>query len=147
MGTKKISPQITNFLESYRTAFERLDAEAIADLFVYPLHITGDDDPVKPESIGSREEWTIQLRGLLSGYRSMQFSSANILHLYVLEFSPRLFQIKVHWELHDRAEAPLYDFTAVYTLVEMGENLRVTAIAHNELTRLHAHLNSTSKSA
>jgi hypothetical protein len=34
------------FLESYRDAFERLDAAAIADHFAYPSHITGDADEI-----------------------------------------------------------------------------------------------------
>jgi hypothetical protein len=142
MRNKKVSPKLTTFLESYRTAFERLDADAIADLFVYPLHITGDNEQITLASIGSREEWTNQLRGLLRGYRAMEFSTANILDLSVIELSPRLFQATVHWDLHDRAEASLYDFTAIYTLAEIGRNLRITAIAHNERPRLRAHLNN-----
>jgi hypothetical protein len=147
MRIKKISPKVTTFLESYKTAFERLDADAIADLFVYPLHIIGDDEQITPASIGSREEWTNQLRGLLRGYHAMGFSSANILDLSVIELSPRLFQAAVHWDLRDRAETSLYDFTAVYTLAEIGGNLRIAAIAHNELPRLRAHLNGVSTSA
>ena len=77
----------------------------------------------------------------------MGFASAGILDLFVIELSPRLCLSTVHWELHDRAEASLYDFTAVYTLAEIGGNLRIAAIAHNELPRLRAHLNGISTSA
>ena len=147
MRTKKISPKIITFLESYKTAFERLDADAIADLFVYPLHITGDDEQITPASIGSREEWTNHLRGLLAKYRTLGFSSPNILDLSVIELSPRLFQATVHWDLRDRADSSLYNFTAVYTLIEIGRNLRIAAIAHNELPRLRAQLNGISTSA
>jgi hypothetical protein len=141
MRTKKISPKVTTFLESYKTAFEWLDADAIADLFVFPLHVIGDDEQLTPVCIGSREEWIGQLRQLLRGYCDMGFSSSNILDLSIIKLSPRLFQAAVHWDLLDCAEASLYDFTAVYTLVEIGRNLRITAIAHNELPRLRAHLN------
>lgn len=77
----------------------------------------------------------------------MGFASANILDLSVIELSSRLFQAAVHWDLRDRAEASLYDFTAVYTLADIGGNLRITAIAHNELLRLRAHLNGISTRA
>jgi hypothetical protein len=144
---KKVSPKITTFLDFYRTGFERLDAAALADLFVYPLHITGDDEQITPASIGSREEWIGQLSGLLRGYRTIGFSTANILDLSVIELSPRLFQAAVHWDLRDRADASLYDFVAVYTLAEIGQNLRIAAIAHNELPRLRTHLDATTTAA
>lgn len=141
MRIKKPSPTVTTFLEAYRSAFEQLDADAIAELFVYPLHVTGDDELITPASIGSREEWTNQLRRLLRGYRAMEFSSANILDLSVIELSPRLLQVFVHWDLRDRDEASLYDFKAAYTLVEIARNLKITAIAHNELPRFRTRLN------
>jgi hypothetical protein len=77
----------------------------------------------------------------------MGFSSANILDLSVIELSPRLFLAAVHWDLRDRAKASLYDFTAVYTLVEIIQSLKITAIAHNELPRLRAYLNRVSTGA
>lgn len=132
MNTKMIPLKVSAWLESYQTAFEQLDAEAIAELFVYPLQITGDDEQIRPVILGSREAWTNQLRGLLRGYRGMGFSSAQVLDLSVIEVSTRLFVAAIHWDLRDRSESSLYDFTAVYTLAETGGGLRVTAIAHNE---------------
>ena len=64
--------------------------------------------------------------------------------LSVIELSPRLFQAAVHWDLRDRVGASLYVFMAVYSLAKIGLNLRVAAIAHNELPRLRAHFNGIS---
>jgi uncharacterized protein (DUF1330 family) len=147
MRTEKITPKVSTFFESYRSAFQRLDAEAIADLFVYPVHITGDDEQITPETIGSRDEWVGRLRQLLRGYRAMGFSTAHILDLTVIELSPRLFQAAVDWDLRDGAEASLYAFRAVYTLAEIGQNLRIAAIAHNELPRFRARRGGMSTSA
>jgi hypothetical protein len=46
----------------------------------------------------------------------------------------------VHWALVDGADARIYEFDAAYTLADLGEGLRVTAIAHNETPRLLAAL-------
>lgn len=140
MRAENISPRVTAFFESYRSAFERLDAEAIADLFVYPVHLTGDDEQITPETIGSRDEWLSQLRQLLRGYRAIDLAAAKIRALSIIELSPRLFQAAVHWDLCDGADASLYAFTAVYTLATIGQDLRIAAIAHNELPRLRAQL-------
>ena len=127
--------QVTTFIESYRAAFGRLDAEAIAGLFTYPLLITGDAERITPASIGSREEWIGHLRRLLQTYCALGFASADPLAIGVVALSPRLFQAAVDWQLRDGAGAPLYDFNAVYTLAEVAGDLRITAIAHNERTQ------------
>ena len=46
MTCNETAAAVRAFLESYRDAFERLDAAAIADHFAYPSHITGDADEV-----------------------------------------------------------------------------------------------------
>jgi hypothetical protein len=44
MTSNETVSAVRSFLESYRDAFERLDAAAIADHYAYPSHITGDAD-------------------------------------------------------------------------------------------------------
>ena len=128
------------FFESYRTAFEQLDAAAIADHFAYPCHITSDAGEIVLRSIGDQLDWIDKIEQLLGHYRTIGFSSANIRDLAATELSPRLVQTIVHWELHDRAGHVLYDFEAIYTLALINGALRITAIAHNELLKLLACL-------
>lgn len=41
----------------------------------------------------------------------------------------------IHWALRDGSGSDLYDFNALYTLVEVDGALRIAAIAHDELQR------------
>jgi hypothetical protein len=125
--TPEHSSQAIALIEAYGSAFTRLDLDAIADLFAYALHITGDDERITPAAIASREEWPGQLRRLLRAYRTMGFAAANMVDLSVIVLSPRLFQAAVQWDLRDRTGASLDDFTAIYTLAEVGGALRITA--------------------
>lgn len=68
------------------------------------------------------------------------FGSARILNLVPTALSPRLVQVPVHWELLDPAGERLYDFQALYTLAEIEDALRITAIAHNEIRRYREYL-------
>ncbi len=119
------------FFESYRTAFERLDAPAIADHFAYPSHITGEAGEIVLVSVPGRQEWIGKIEQLLAGYRAIGFGSARVLDLAPTELSPRLVQAMVHWALYDGAGRMLYDFQAAYTLVKIDDMLRISAIAHN----------------
>ena len=130
--------EIRAFLESYRQAFERFDTSAIADHFAFPGHATADSSEIGLTPITDRGAWIGQLDRLLAMYRAIDVASARILELSVTELSPRLFQAVVHWGLDDRAARRLYDFQAAYTLAEIGNALRITAIAHNEIPRYRA---------
>lgn len=43
-----------------------------------------------------------------------------------------LAQASVRWRLTDGAGRAIYDFDASYTLADLGDGPRITAIAHNE---------------
>lgn len=130
------------FFESYRMAFERLDAPAIADHFAYPSHITSDmgagDTVLIP--VAAKQEWIGQIERLLAMYRAIGFRSARVLNLTPTELSPHLVQAMVHWALHDGEGRPLYSFQAIYTLATINDTLRITAISHNEIPQYRACL-------
>jgi hypothetical protein len=126
---------ISAFFESYRRAFERFDASAIADHFTFPIHITADSSEIVLTAIPDKPTWMSQLDHLLDMYREIDAASAQVVDLAAAELSPRLFQAVVHWALYDRAGVKLYELDAAYTLARMGDTLRITAIAHNEIPR------------
>lgn len=127
---------VTAFFGSYRTAFERLDAPAIAGHFAYPSQITSDGGgPIIVTSIVNKQDWTRQIEQLLGMYRKIGFSSGKILDMATTMISERLVQVFVHWILLDRSGRSLYDFEAAYTLANMNGNLRITAISHNEMLK------------
>lgn len=126
---------VARFFESYRTAFERFDAAAIADLFGYPTHVTSDGEEVGVLCIATRQEWIRQLDRLLAMYRELGVQSARLVGASVSTLSDRLVQATVRWALDDATGRLLYSFDATYTLGTVGGALRITAIAHNELPR------------
>lgn len=126
---------VNAFFESYRAAFERLDAPAIADHFAYPSHITSDTGEIVLVPIPAKQDWTGEIEGLLGMYGAIGFGSARVLNMELTEIPPRLVQAVVLWELRDGEGSILYDFQAIYTLAEIDGALRISAIAHNEIPR------------
>jgi hypothetical protein len=135
MNTNEIVTDVTDFFESYRLAFERLDASAIADHFAYPTHITSDTGKIVLSPVVAKPDWTRQIEQLLSMYRAIGFASARILNLALTELSPRLVQAVVDWALQDNTGNLLYTFQAAYTLAQIDDAVRISGIAHNEIPK------------
>ena len=76
----------------------------------------------------------------MAAYRAIGVRSAEVRELRVTELTPRLAQAAVRWGLIDGEGGRLYDFDAAYTLADLGQGMRITAIAHNETPRLRAFL-------
>ena len=136
--------RVDSFLRSYRMAFEHLDPANIAGHFVYPAHVTSDAEEISLTPVSTNAQWLPQLESLVAQYRAIGFRSARIMETNTIELSPRLLQTNVRWELLDDAGAPLYAFDVSYTLVEVQRELRIAALAHNELPRLRACLGQRS---
>lgn len=135
MTLGETAENVNAFFESYRAAFERLDAPAIADHFAYPSHITSDTGEIVLNPIPAKQDWIGEIEQLLGMYGAIGFGSARVVNLALTEISPRLVQAVVHWELRDGEGGSLYDFQAMYTLAEIDGALRISAIAHNEIPR------------
>jgi hypothetical protein len=131
---------VERFLAAYRAGFEALDAEAIADLFAYPCQITADGDEIEVTTVGSRQAWVSQLERLVDAYRKIGVRTANVLKLDSVDLTSRLAQATVTWHLADADGQSVYAFRASYTLADLGDGLRITAIAHDEKLRLLAAL-------
>ena len=65
MSTTDLHSTISVFFDSYRTAFERQDAAAIADHFAYPGLVTSDAGVISLVPITNRQEWLGKLEQLL----------------------------------------------------------------------------------
>jgi hypothetical protein len=126
---------VSAFFESYRSAFERQDAAAVADHFAYPSHVTSDAGDIVLIPVGNREEWVTQIERLLAMYGVVGVATARAQNVQAAELSPRLIQAAVHWSLFDKAGGVLYKFEATYTLVALEGGLRIAAISHNEVPR------------
>ncbi len=129
---------ISTFFDSYRTAFERQDAAAVADHFAYPGHVTSDAGGIVLVPITNRQEWIGKVEQLLGMYQAIGVGSARILDLTLTEISPRLVTAHIHWALQAAAGERLYDFEAIYTVAMSEGTFRIVAIAHNELPQYQA---------
>lgn len=130
-----VDPDIQAFFDSYRAAFERRDAAAIAGHFRFPLHVTGDAGEVTAVAIPSVEAWLPQLERLLAVYAQLDVKTAQMREARTTRFSPRLAQASVHWALESSAGKVIYEFDSSYTLAGTAADLKITAIAHNEQLR------------
>ena len=130
-----VDADVRAFFDSYRNAFERRDAAAIADHFRFPLHVTGDSGDVTAVSIPSVEAWIPQLERLLAAYKQLDVKTAQMVEVRITRFSPRLAQAAVHWALESSTAKTIYEFDATYTLAGTGASQKITAIAHNEQLR------------
>ncbi len=138
MPTTNLHTTISAFFDSYRTAFERQDAAAIADHFAYPGLVTSDAGEIVLVPITHRQEWIGRLEQLLGMYRAVEVGSARVLDLTVTEISPRLVTAQIHWALHTATGERLYDFEAIYTVAQTDGAFHIVAIAHNELPQYQA---------
>ena len=136
MTSNETVSTVRAFLESYRDAFERLDAAAIADHFAYPSHITGDADEIALLQLSNRQDCLAAVEKVVAMHRELEAPSGTIRNLSIVELSPRLTQASLTMEVHRRTGGMLYDFQAVYTLAETRTGWRIAAIAHNQIPRL-----------
>lgn len=137
--------EIEDFFDTYRTAFAAFDAAATADLFAYPVQITSTNGQVSVTAIPTREAWLPQIERLVGLYRELGVRIAEIHELQAIELAPRLAAAVVRWGLVDEQGKRVYEFDAVYTLADLGEGLRITAIAHNETRQLRARMDKTQR--
>ena len=128
------------FFQSYIEVFEKFDAEGIADHFTFPLHVTGESDPVDVRSVASREEWLETLQTLLELYKGFGVATAEVLDTTTTVISDRVLQVARHWSVRSGSGEEIYDFNGIYTLVDKDGGLRITAIVHDELPKIVAKL-------
>jgi heme-degrading monooxygenase HmoA len=131
---------VVAFFQAYRAAFERFDAEAIADLFTYPCHITSAAQPPTMTTVSSREGWLPQLQQLVDSYHKIGVQTAQVVELDTVELAENVIVAVVRWELLGQSFERIYTFDASYTLLDDDGDLRISAIAHNEAPRLRARL-------
>jgi hypothetical protein len=140
MTSSETASGVQALIESYRAAFERFDAAAIADHFVYPSLITSDADEIVLIPISKRQDYLDAVEKVIAMHRQLGIPSGRIHDLSITELSPRLAQAALRMEVSDRAARTLYDFRAIYTLAKTHEAWRIAAISHNQIPRLLACL-------
>ncbi len=125
--------QVRAFLQAYASAFQRLDKDAVADRYSYPVHVVTHNGGVRLLAAPSREAWTAVIERILEMYRAMGVRGAVMRDLRVTDVSGQVAQARLVWALQGEGERPLYEFEATYTLALIeGELKIVQVISENE---------------
>ena len=127
------------FFASYREAFERGDAAAIAEHFGESVHVASDTGLGVRLELATGAEWRAGIDRLVALYRALDVGTAEPRNLKVVGLSERLAQASVRWALFDRRGRALYEFGALYTLAREGAGWRIVAIAHDEVPQSRQH--------
>lgn len=130
----ELSDRAAAFFRSYVAAFETMEPDEIVSHFAFPLHMTSDGEEVDLTTVPDAETWRGDIGRLVGFYRDIGAASARIVSGRSVELSPRVEHAAIHWQLHDGKGTDLYDFHAVYTLVE-SDGTKIAALAHDELPR------------
>ena len=126
------------FIDRYRTTFESFDVDAITARFAFPCQVTSDGGAVTVTAAPNEEAWRPGIERIVGAYRLLGVRSATVAELRVVDVTHRVGHAVVRWTLTDATGATVYDFHASYTLADLGDGLRIAAIAHDETPRLLA---------
>jgi hypothetical protein len=132
-------------MEQYRSAFSRGDMAGLMDCFSFPLQVLSATRAGGSVSIAVAENWPGVLQRLLDAYQSLGVVEAVPLALTIDEPMEPVAIARAHWALLRRDGDSVYDFIAVYTVTRIDGQLRIVAIAHNELPALEAAMRLTSR--
>lgn len=127
-------------LERYRRGFVSGDVGALVACFTFPLQVVSVGAAEAPITIVQADQWPGVLQGLLGAYRRLGVTDCVRVAVQVTQPMEAVAIVGVQWELRRGAGEPVYDFTAVYTLVLTQGCLQIAAIAHDELPKMQAAL-------
>jgi len=136
-----------SFLDSYRSAFEGYDTEAILSHFVYPAHFVIDAADVERRPVADRDACRPGVERIQAWHRAIGYRSGRVARLSVSPLSPRMISMQIEFEIQDARGARLYDFLGVYTLVQGDGGWKIAAISHNQVPRLLACVAATGSQA
>jgi hypothetical protein len=132
---------LQELIEHYRGAFTRGDLPALVEFFGFPLQVVSVTDAAAV-SVAQKDEWTGRLERLLDMYKQLGVMGAVPLTVEVSQPMEAVALVQVHWDLRGKGDRPIYNFTAVYTVVRTEGQLRIVSIAHDELPKLRTALNA-----
>ena len=135
----------SELMEKYRSAFSRGDLPALMECFGFPLQVVSADGAGASVSVAVAENWPDVLQRLFDTYQRLGVVDAVALALTIDEPMTSVALVRAHWALQRENGDSVYDFTAVYTLADRDGQLRIVAIAHDELSALRAAIDATSR--
>ena len=128
------------FMERYRAAFVRGDVVEVLEFYEYPLQLVDvGNRPVSMSAVDA-DGWRRTVGRIVRAYRQLAVSDASTGAFDVIETLPGAALVRARWTLRDPGGNPIYDFSAAYSLTDLGQGLRIVAITHDEVPKLRAAL-------
>jgi ketosteroid isomerase-like protein len=126
---------VTDFFEQYRDAFNRLDGNAIANLFCVPSGIVSDRGLTAWQS---REPITENMVALCALYRANGYKQAHFEPSQFISQGTDFAVADVVWTIEREADAEPWRFHTTYNLRRTPEGWRVVLCTAYEEKRLTA---------
>jgi ketosteroid isomerase-like protein len=126
---------VVEFFEQYRDAFDRLDGEAIADLYCVPSAIFSDRGLTIWES---RDPIAENMAALCELYRANGYKHARFEPQHFIEQGSDFAVADVAWTIEREAAAKAWQFRTTYNLRRTSGGWRVVLCTAYEEKRLNA---------
>ncbi len=126
---------VTDFFEQYRDAFNRLDGDAVANLFCVPSGIVSDRGLTAWQS---REPIAENMVALCALYRANGYKQANFAPNHFISQGTDFAVADVAWTIEREAGAEPWHFHTTYNLRRTAEGWRVVLCTAYEEKRLNA---------
>ena len=126
---------VTDFFEQYRDAFNRLDSDAIANLFCVPSGIVSDDGLTAWQS---REPIVENMVALCALYRANGYKQADFQPSRFIAQGADFAVADVAWTIEREAGAEPWHFHTTYNLRRTTEGWRIVLCTAYEEKRLNA---------
>ena len=126
---------VADFFEQYRQAFNRLDGDAIADLYCVPSGIVSDCGLTAWQS---REPIAKNMVALCALYRANGYKHAHFEPNHFISQGANFAIADIAWTIERESDAESWQFHTTYNLRRTAEGWRVVLCTAYEEKRLNA---------
>ena len=120
--------KVKAFLESYRGAFDRFDAEAIADHYHFPSLMSSMDSS---DAFLTRADAVRVFSRIVDNHRRIGYHTAKVLDTSRVTLTENLAFVTVRWRFETASGQSISEFDCSYTMADHGSGIHIiSAIVH-----------------
>ena len=135
--------EVTAFFDAYRVAFNRLDGDAVADLWHTPSAIANGGPASAQLTLWTDDEpMRINHRALCDVYRESGYRSASFEIVDCISLGAHHAFANLHWTLWRDDGSQLQDFRTGYNLLRTASGLKVLLVTayEEDIARMKKHV-------